>query len=255
MRRALVAMTILSLCLPVVAEAQRFERDRGDQQRERGDQQNAPQPAQQAGPQAAGPQAVGPQGQRPQQQQQFFGVGRPRGPAATEQAAPPAPPPNTRAQAVPPANARAPEVAQDRDQRDERGREFDRDRREGDRDRRDFDRRDFRDDRDRRDFDRRDFRGDRDRGDARRFFNYRGRQYTAVRGPDFRYPRGWGYRHWNRGEFLPSLFLAAPFFFDYGYLGLPPPPLNYRWVRYGPDALLVNVYDGRIIDTIYDAFY
>jgi len=222
MRRALVALTLLSLCLPAAAEAQRSERDRADRQ-------NAPQSAPQAGPQAVGPQAVGPQGQRPQQDESRAGERRFRGPAAPEQA-------------VPPPNARAPQVAQDRDRRDERGRDFDRDRRDDNRGRRDFDRG-------------RDFRGDRDRGDARRYFNYRGRAYTALRGPEFRYPRGWAYRHWNRGEVLPRLFLAAPYFFDYGYLGLPPPPLNYRWVRYGPDALLVNVYDGHIIDTIYDAFY
>jgi Ni/Co efflux regulator RcnB len=38
-------------------------------------------------------------------------------------------------------------------------------------------------------------------------------------------------------------------------VGLPPPPYGYRWVRYGPDALLVNICDGRILDVIYDAFY
>lgn len=113
-----------------------------------------------------------------------------------------------------------------------------------------------RDDRDRgRDFrnDRgRDSRGDRDSG---RFFQFRGRDYAAMRGPAFSYPRGWGYRHWGRGEYLPSVFLAAPFFFDYDRLGLPPPPPRARWVRNGPDALLISTYDGRIIDVIYDAFY
>ena len=135
-------------------------------------------------------------------------------------------------------NARLLNVAENREKRDEeRGR--DRDRREGDRERG------------------RDIRGERERGrgEARRLFNFRGHQYAAVRGPEFRYPRGWGYRHWNRGEVLPRLFLAAPFFFDYGYLGLPPPPRDFLWVRYGPDALLVNRFDGRIIDVIYDAFY
>jgi Ni/Co efflux regulator RcnB len=110
--------------------------------------------------------------------------------------------------------------------------------------------RDFRD----RDNDRgRDFRGDRDRGG--RFFNYRGRNFAAVRAEPFRYPRGWGYRHWARGDFLPRLFIAAPYFFDYAWLGLEPPPPGYRWVRYGPDLVLVNVYNGRIADVIYDAFY
>jgi Ni/Co efflux regulator RcnB len=99
----------------------------------------------------------------------------------------------------------------------------------------------------------RDFRGDRDRGG--RSFNFRGRQYAAIRGPAYSYPRGWGYRHWGRGEFLPSVFLSAPFYFDYDLLSLPPPPPGARWVRNGPDALLVSGYDGRILDVIYNAFY
>jgi Ni/Co efflux regulator RcnB len=76
-----------------------------------------------------------------------------------------------------------------------------------------------------------------------------------MRAPAYSYPRGWGYRHWDRGEFLPSVFLAAPFYFDYDWLGLPAPPPGARWVRNGPDALLVSTYNGRILDVIYGAFY
>ena len=119
-------------------------------------------------------------------------------------------------------------------------------------------RRDVAENRDRRDFERgRDFRGGDYRGERERgrHFSYRGRQYAAVRGAQFRYPRGWGYRAWRRGEFLPRLFIAAPYFIDFAYLGLPRTPPGTRWVRYGPDALLIDVYDGRIVDVIYDAFY
>jgi Ni/Co efflux regulator RcnB len=108
--------------------------------------------------------------------------------------------------------------------------------------------------RDRRDFQRgRDFRGRDEHG--RRNFTYRGRQYAAVRGTEFRYPRGYSYRAWHRGDVLPRLFIAAPYFVDYAYLGLPPTPPGTRWVRYGPDALLIDVYNGSIVDVIYDAFY
>ncbi len=100
----------------------------------------------------------------------------------------------------------------------------------------------------------RDFRGN-DRNGNGRSFKFRGRQYAAMRAPAFSYPRGWGYRHWDRGQFLPGVFLAAPFYFDYDWLGLPPPPRGMRWVRNGPDALLVNLYNDRIEDVIYDAFY
>src|ERR1051326_6989223 len=228
MRRALAALMAFSLCLPAIAQAQRSEREHRDQQsapQASGPQAQRPQ---QNGPQA-GPQAGGPQAQRPPQNEQRRGDGVFFGRAAPNQAAPS---PNTR----------APEVAQDRDRRDFDRRDERRDPRDAGRDRRDLDRG-------------RDFRGDRDRGDARRFFTFRGREYSAVRGPEFRYPRGWAYRRWYRGDVLPRLFLADAFFFDYAFLGLPSPPRYYRWVRYGPDALLVNVYDGRVLDVIYDAFY
>jgi Ni/Co efflux regulator RcnB len=245
MSRALAVLMALLLSFPAFAASERLERERLE--RERGGQQQT-QP--QAGPQAVGPQAVGPQGGAPQAQRPAQNAPQATGPQP-QRPVQNAPRSNDggflgRAnpkQAAPPPNAPAPEVVQNRDRR-----EFDGNRNAGP-DRRDFDR-------DRRDFDRgRDFRGERDRADARRAFSYRGRQYYAVRGPEFRYPRGWSYRHWNRGDLLPSFFLAAPYFFDYGFLGLPPPPRAYRWVRYGPDALLVNEYDGRIIDVIYDAFY
>lgn len=186
MRRTLAVFTALFLSLPAMAEAQRSDRERG--------QENAPQAS---------------------------------GPHATE---------------------RGPVLAQNDDRRDERERRDERDRRDAERDRRENER-DHRDvERDRRDF-------ERDRRDDRRFFNFGGRRYTAVRAPEFRYPRGWEYRHWNTGEVLPGLFLTSAYFFDYGFLGVPPPPPGLRWVRYGPDALLVNVRSGRIVDTIYDAFY
>ena len=100
---------------------------------------------------------------------------------------------------------------------------------------------------------RNEFRGG--RNFAGRQFAYEGQFRGPVRMGAFHYPRGYGYRHWDRGEYLPSLFLSAPFFIDFNLLGLPPPPPDYRWVRYGPDALLVDVYSGEVVDVIYDAFY
>jgi len=38
-------------------------------------------------------------------------------------------------------------------------------------------------------------------------------------------------------------------------MGLEPPPRGYRWVRYGPDLLLVNIRTRRVADVIYGAFY
>jgi Ni/Co efflux regulator RcnB len=102
---------------------------------------------------------------------------------------------------------------------------------------------------------RREERRDVERERNRPVFTFQGREYTALRAPEYRYPRGWAYRAWRPGQVLPRLFIAEPYFLDYAYLGLPPPPPGTRWVRYGPDALLVDFYSGRVVDVIYSAFY
>lgn len=72
----------------------------------------------------------------------------------------------------------------------------------------------------------------------------------------FRYPRGYHYRRWNIGLILPRIFLSNYYYWnDWAALGLGPPPPGFVWVRYGPDLLLVNRYNGRIVDVIYGAFY
>jgi Ni/Co efflux regulator RcnB len=80
--------------------------------------------------------------------------------------------------------------------------------------------------------------------------------YHRIRATTFRYPRGYSYRHWSVGSVLPRLFLSSGYFWnDYAALGLGAPPPGYVWVRYGPDLLLVNRYNGRIADVIPGAFY
>lgn len=72
----------------------------------------------------------------------------------------------------------------------------------------------------------------------------------------YRYPPGFAYRRWINGAILPPIFLSSAYFYDnYVGLGLGPPPPGYRWVRYGPDLLLVNVATGRIADVVDGAFY
>jgi Ni/Co efflux regulator RcnB len=278
MKRALAAFAALTISLPVLAHAEdhRDERDgRGGQQRTEAPapQAQAPAPQQNRGgpraggffgrvdpnaaraaPNAATPNTAQERGRGAPNTAQERGRGAPntalepgRGGPITAQIAPNREPNAGRdrgrggrneAQVAPRQGGPAVNFAQDRDRRDFRGDGRD-DRRGG----RDFggDRRDGRD-----------FRGGRDRG---RVFNFRGREYAAMRGPAFSYPRGWGYRHWDRGDVLPRVFLSGAYFFDYDWLGLPPPPPGARWVRNGPDALLVSVYNDRIIDVIYNAFY
>ncbi|WP_293883282.1 RcnB family protein, partial [Sphingomonas sp.] len=65
--------------------------------------------------------------------------------------------------------------------------------------------------------------------------------FRPIHGPSFRYPHGYRYRRWTVGLLLPSLFLSTTYYYNnYAALGVGPPPPGYRWVRYGPDLLLVQ---------------
>jgi Ni/Co efflux regulator RcnB len=87
-------------------------------------------------------------------------------------------------------------------------------------------------------------------------WNWHGRYYDRMRGPAFRYPPGYTYRRWSIGGLLPGLFLSPAYYFDgWRGIGLAAPGPGRRWVRYGPDLLLVNTRTGRVIDVVYDAFY
>jgi Ni/Co efflux regulator RcnB len=80
--------------------------------------------------------------------------------------------------------------------------------------------------------------------------------HHSIRGPAFVYPSGFAYRSWTTGAILPPVFLTSAYFYDgYATLGLGPPPAGYRWVRYGPDLLLVNVVSGRVADVVDGVFY
>ncbi len=80
-------------------------------------------------------------------------------------------------------------------------------------------------------------------------------QRPPVSAPQYRYPRGYGYRRWNPGLILPSIFLSSGYYYNnYAALGFGPPPSGYRLVRYGPDLLLVRRKNGHIKEVYYNVF-
>lgn len=68
--------------------------------------------------------------------------------------------------------------------------------------------------------------------------------------------RNWNYRRVPVGYHLRRDFYAPRYAItDYGYYGLRAPGRYLRWVRYGPDLLLVDVRYGRVVQVIPGRFY
>jgi len=69
-------------------------------------------------------------------------------------------------------------------------------------------------------------------------------------------PPGWYPHRWVYGERLPRAFFVSDFFItDFVAYGLLAPWDGYEWVRYGDDALLIDVETGEVIRVEYDVFY
>ena len=77
----------------------------------------------------------------------------------------------------------------------------------------------------------------------------------AYRIGPYRAPRGWVARRWAYGEILPRTFWASQYILaDYWLFGLEVPPVGYEWVRYGSDALLIDINTGEVLQTEYGVF-
>ena len=69
-------------------------------------------------------------------------------------------------------------------------------------------------------------------------------------------PFGWGYRPYSIGWRLwPSYYRSSYWLNDPWMYRLPYAPPGYRWIRYYDDALLVDMWDGQVVDVIYDFFW
>lgn len=70
-------------------------------------------------------------------------------------------------------------------------------------------------------------------------------------------PFGWGYRRYSAGWRLwPAYYSSSSYWLqDAWYYRLPYAPPGYRWIRYYNDAVLVDTWDGRVADVIYNFFW
>ncbi len=75
-------------------------------------------------------------------------------------------------------------------------------------------------------------------------------------GRAYYHPRGLAYRRWGTGQILPRAYWGGSYWAvnDWRAYGLAPVASGFRWVRVGPDALLVNVRNGHIRATRYGVF-
>jgi nickel/cobalt transporter regulator len=87
---------------------------------------------------------------------------------------------------------------------------------------------------------------------------YRNSNRNAYRLPRYYAPSGYGYgyRRFGIGFTLSSILFSQNYWINdpYSYR-LPEVYGPYRWVRYYNDALLVDIYTGEVVDTVYDIFW
>jgi Ni/Co efflux regulator RcnB len=69
-------------------------------------------------------------------------------------------------------------------------------------------------------------------------------------------PQGYAYHRYSYGDRLPQGYFAQSYWItSYLNFGLITPPDGYVWVRYGPDAVLIDEDTGEIVQIVYDQFY
>lgn len=87
--------------------------------------------------------------------------------------------------------------------------------------------------------------------------SYRAQNRNIYSGGRYYSPyQNYSYRRLGIGFSLGSLFYGSRYWIDdpYAYR-LPEADGPYRWVRYYDDVLLVDIYNGEVVDAIYDFFY
>jgi Ni/Co efflux regulator RcnB len=73
---------------------------------------------------------------------------------------------------------------------------------------------------------------------------------------DYHGPSGYSYHRWGYGDNLPREYWAQNYWLNnYLNFGLIAPPDGYVWVRYGPDAVLIDEDTGEVVQVEYGVFY
>jgi hypothetical protein len=85
---------------------------------------------------------------------------------------------------------------------------------------------------------------------------YRDRNRSVFRVGSYYDPFGWGYRRVSVGFTLYAGYYSPDYWLDDPWqYRLPPVYGPYRWVRYYDDAVLVDLYSGRVVEVIRDFFW
>lgn len=86
--------------------------------------------------------------------------------------------------------------------------------------------------------------------------NYRNRHRSLFHLGFYIDPFGWGYQPYSIGWRLwPSYYSSNYWLQDPWMYRLPYAPPGYRWIRYYDDALLVDTWNGEVVDVLYNFFW
>ena len=86
--------------------------------------------------------------------------------------------------------------------------------------------------------------------------NWRNRHRSLFNLGFYYDPFGWGYQRYNIGwRMWPSYYQRGFWLSDPWQYRLPYAPPGYRWIRYYDDAILVDTWNGQVVDVIYNFFW
>ena len=88
------------------------------------------------------------------------------------------------------------------------------------------------------------------------WYNWRNRNRWLFNLGFYSDPFGWGYQRYNIGwRMWPSYYGSHYWLNDPWQYRLPYAPPGYRWIRYYDDAILIDTWDGQVVDVIYNFFW